>query len=88
MHTIAELLDLSRSAGGAYLEGFSRPWEALDGISALIVSLGSKLGEDYIERSPQVWVHKTAVIAPTAYLGSPCIIGPSTEVRHCDFFML
>ena len=24
-------------------------------------------------------------MAPTAFLGSPCIIGPGTEVRHCAF---
>ena len=35
--------------------------------------------------APQVWVHRTAVIAPTAYLGAPCIIGAGTQVRHCAF---
>jgi len=30
-------------------------------------------------------VHKTAKVAPTAYLGAPCIIGAGTEVRHCAF---
>lgn len=24
-------------------------------------------------------------VAPTAYLGAPCIIGEGTEVRHCAF---
>ena len=37
------------------------------------------------EVSPGVWVHKTAKIAPTAYIGAPCIIGANTEVRHCAF---
>ncbi|MDY4810427.1 MAG: UDP-N-acetylglucosamine pyrophosphorylase, partial [Bulleidia sp.] len=32
-----------------------------------------------------VWVHKTAKVFPSAYLGAPCIIGPRTEVRHCAF---
>ena len=35
--------------------------------------------------SPTVWVHETATVAPTAFLGAPCIIGPGTEVRHCAF---
>ena len=43
------------------------------------------MGDDYAQPAPQVWVHKTAVVAPTAYLGAPCIIGPGTEVRHCAF---
>ena len=42
-------------------------------------------GEDYTEVSPTVWVHKTAAVAPTAFLGAPCIIGAGTEVRHCAF---
>ena len=35
--------------------------------------------------APQVWAHKTAKIAPTAFIGAPCIIGAETEVRHCAF---
>ena len=34
---------------------------------------------------PTVWVHRTAAVAPTAFLGAPCIIGAGTEVRHCAF---
>ena len=34
---------------------------------------------------PQVWVHKTAKVFASAYLGAPCIIGANTEVRHCAF---
>ena len=83
---INDLLDLSHTMAGEYLSQFSYPWEALDGIKALIVSLGEKLPkEEYDEVSPQVWVHKTATVAPTAYLGAPCIIGAETEVRHCAF---
>lgn len=79
------LFDLSRTLAGDYLARFEYPWQALDGIKDLILALGPALGEDYEERQPQVWVHKTAQIAPTAFLGAPCIIGPDTEVRHCAF---
>lgn len=85
MLTINQLLDLSHSAAGSYLAGFSYPWQALDGISGLICALGKTLGEDYRLLAPEVWVHNTAVIAPTAFIGGPCIIGPNTEVRHCAF---
>ena len=81
----SDLFDLSRSMAGTYLSDFDFPWQALGGIKSLILSLGSKLGEDYNQIQPDVWVHKTAVIAPTAYLGAPCIIGANTEVRHCAF---
>ena len=79
------LLDLSHTLAGDYLARFEYPWQALDGIKELILTLGPALGDGYQERAPQVWVHKTAEIAPTAYLGVPCIIGPDTEVRHCAF---
>ena len=85
MYFISELFDLSHTLAEDYLKGFSYPWEALKGIKDLILSLGKTLGEDYREVLPQVWVHNTAKIAPTAYLGAPCIIGPGTEVRHCAF---
>lgn len=81
----ADLYDFSHSAAGGYLAEFEYPWQALAGIQNLILALGAQLGEDYIEREPTVWVHKSAKIAPTAYLGAPCIIGANTEVRHCAF---
>ena len=80
-----ELYDMSHSLAGSYLASFEYPWQALSGIKNLILELGAGLGEDYIQTAPQVWVHKTATVAPTAYLGSPCIIGANTEVRHCAF---
>ena len=85
MYAIAHLFDLSHTRSASYLQQFTYPWEALSGIQAHIIALGSALGEDFIEVSPQVWVHKTAKVAPTAYLGAPCIIGAETEVRHCAF---
>ena len=84
MRTI-DLYDLNHSRAGSYLSGFEYPWQALDGIRDLILSLGPGLGEDFTEVSPAVWVHKTAQVAPTAYLGAPCIIGAGSEVRHCAF---
>ena len=79
------LFDLTHSLAGKYLAGFAYPWQALKGIRELILALGPGLGEEYDERMPQVWVHRTAVVAPTAFLGAPCIIGAGTEVRHCAF---
>ena len=85
MYTIQELFDLRHTMAAAYLAVFSYPWQALAGISDLIRQLGSELGSDYEQRAPEVWVHKTAVVASTAYLGGPCIIGAATEVRHGAF---
>ena len=80
-----DLYDLNHTIAADYLAQYEYPWQALKGIKELILALGPKLGEDYTEVSPTVWVHKTATVFPSAYLGAPCIIGPDTEVRHCAF---
>ena len=85
MLTTNDLFDLNHSLAGSYLAGFPYPWQALSGIRDLILELGSALDGSYTEITPQVWVHQSANIAPSAFLGAPCIIGPNTEVRHCAF---
>lgn len=86
MYRIVDLFDLEHTMAADYLRGFEYPWEALKGIKDLIVSLQHNLDRnEYDEVSEQVFVHKSATVAPTAYLGKPCIIGPNTEVRHCAF---
>ena len=85
MNTIKALYDTTHTLAREYLSNFTYPWEALKGIKDMILALGPTLGEDYIEVSDQVWVHKTANVAPSAFLGAPCIIGANTEVRHCAF---
>ena len=86
MYTIKDLFDLDHTLAKDYLEQFTYPWEALKGIKDMIIETGKNLDpEEYEEVSENVWVHKTAKVFPTAYLGSPCIIGPNTEVRHCAF---
>ena len=84
--TIAELYDLSHSIAADYLKGFTYPWEALKGIGELIISLGKKLNpNEYDNPAENVWIHKTANVFPSAYIGAPCIVGANTEVRHCAF---
>ncbi|MBQ6533431.1 MAG: UDP-N-acetylglucosamine pyrophosphorylase [Solobacterium sp.] len=86
MYTIKDLYDLEHTQARKYLEKYTYPWEALKGIKELIVEIGQSLDpEEYTEVSEHVWVHKTATVFPSAYLGAPCIIGPETEVRHCAF---
>lgn len=82
---ITQLYDLEHTLAEDYLAGFEYPWQALPGIKDLILELVEDLGEAYTEVKPMVWVHQTARVAPTAYLGGPCIIGAHTEVRNCAF---
>ena len=86
MYTISDLYDLNHTLAKDYLSKFTYPWEALSGIKDFILELGKSLDpNEYEQREENVWVHKTAKVFPTAYLGAPCIIGPNTEVRHCAF---
>ena len=86
MLRINDLFDLSHTVAADYLKGFEYPWQALAGIKQLIIEIGKTLDpSEYKEISENVWVHVSANVYPTAYIGGPCIIGPETEVRHCAF---
>ncbi|MCD8376258.1 MAG: UDP-N-acetylglucosamine pyrophosphorylase [Oscillospiraceae bacterium] len=85
MSMIEELFDLSHTRAAGLLAGLDWPWQALGGIRDWILKIGPLLGEEFQEVSPQVWVHKSAQAAPTAFLGGPCILGAGTEVRHGAF---
>ena len=83
---ITDLYDLTHTIAADYLKGFTYPWEALKGISDMIIALGKTLDRnEYDNPAENVWVHKTAKVFQSAHLGAPCIIGPRTEVRHCAF---
>ena len=86
MYTIHDLYSLEHTLAADYLRQYTYPWEALKGIKDEVIRLGEKLDKaEYREIAPQVWVHVTAEVARTAYLGAHCIIGPETEVRHGAF---
>ena len=86
MYTIEQMYYLDHTLAKEYLSQFTYPWEALKGIKDMIIEVGKTLSKaEYDEVKEHVWVHKTAQVFPSAYLGAPCIIGPRTEVRHCAF---
>lgn len=86
MYTIKDLYDLDHTLAKDYLSKYTYPWEALKGIKDFILELGPTLPKDeYTEVKEHVWVHNSAKVFESAYLGEPCIIGANTEVRHCAF---
>ena len=86
MYTIKDLYSMEQTMAADYLKQFTYPWEALKGIKDEIIRLGESLDPAaYQQVAPQVWVHVSAKVAPTAFLGAPCIIGANTEVRHGAF---
>lgn len=83
---IDQLLDTSKTIAAALFDGLTFPWEALPKISAFILQLGATLSpEEYDRIGEDIWVSKTAKVAPTAYLHGPLIICDGAEIRHCAF---
>ncbi|MBR4336424.1 MAG: UDP-N-acetylglucosamine pyrophosphorylase [Clostridia bacterium] len=83
---IDDLLTLSHTLAAPLFEGKRYPWEILPELKDFIRKLGATLSpEEYDEVSPEVWVHKTARVAPSALIAGPTVIGAGTEVRHCAF---
>ncbi len=83
---ISKLFKLDETLAGAYLKGFSYPWEALAGIGDLILSLGEGLDPSrYEKRDGDIWIARSAKIYPNSYIAGPCIIGEDTEVRPGAF---
>lgn len=83
---IVNLYDLTQTIAGEYLAQFTYPWEALKGIADLIRQIGPTLDpEVYEKRGEDIWVAKSATIAPTASLNGPLIIDEDVEVRQCAF---
>ena len=81
-----ELFDLSHTLAAPLVARFPWPWQALDDLAGFLLALGESLPTgEYDSPAPGVWVAKTARVAPTAFLGAPCIVGPGAEVRHCAF---
>ena len=85
-YTIENLLDLNETIAKDLFEGKTYPWEVLSEIGDFILKLGESLDpEEYEKRGENVWVAKSAKIAPTAYINGPAIIGKEAEIRHCAF---
>lgn len=84
--TVDALYTLEHTLAAPLLRSVVYPWEALTGIREYIRALGAELSPDeYDSPRPGVWVHKTAHVFDSAYLGEDIIIGAGTEVRHGAF---
>ncbi len=88
--TIYALFDLDRSSAGDYLRQFTYPWEALSGISDFVLAYGNTLCKDLYKDPeetgiPNVWIARSAFIAPNASIQGPCVIEAEAEIRHCAY---
>lgn len=84
--TIAQLYDLKETIAKEIFQGKTYPWEVLPLIGSFIEKLGNTLSsEEYDRIGENIWVAKSASIAPTVALNGPCIIGKHAEIRQCAF---
>ena len=83
--TIKSLYNLDETMAKALLEKYIYPWEALKEIKSFILELGETLPEAEYNRNGDIWIHKTAKVAPTASINGPVIIGENAEIRHCAY---
>lgn len=85
--TIKELYsDLNKTLAKELLENKTYPWEVLPCIGEFIQKLGETLSEEeYEKKGENIWIAKSAKVAPTAFVNGPAIIGKDAEVRHCAF---
>lgn len=82
----SELYDTSHSLAKPLLDGCEYPWEALPKIKEFIIDLGKTLSADeYDNPEENVWIAKSAVVAKSATVCGPCIIGKNTELRTGAF---
>ena len=85
IHT-SELFDLTHTRAAALLGGCAYPWEALGHIGETVLAIGRSLPEAlYDHPQEDVWIAKSASVAPTASITGPCVIGERTEVRPGAF---
>ena len=82
----ADLFDLTHTRAADMLVACEYPWEALDKIGETVLAVGRALpSERYDHPKEDVWIAKTASVAPTASIAGPCVIGENTEVRPGAF---
>ena len=83
---IKNLYDLNETIAAAIFEGAEYPWEVLGKIKEFIIELGASLPEEkYEKRGENIWIAKSAKIAPSACLNGPLIVDEGAELRHCAF---
>ena len=83
---VCNLYNLDETIAKDLLKEVIYPWEVLPKISEYILELGKQLDESkYNKIGEDIWIAKSAKVAPTAYITGPAIIGENAEIRHCAF---
>ncbi|MDD6224774.1 MAG: UDP-N-acetylglucosamine pyrophosphorylase [bacterium] len=80
------LFDYNQTIAKPLFEEIVYPWEALPKIKEFILKIGKTLSPEKFDKiGEDIWIAKTAKVAPSASLTGPLIICDNAEVRHCAF---
>ena len=83
---IEELFNLNETIAKDLLRSEKYPWEILPKISDYILEIGPKLDKNIFEKKGEnIWIAKSAKIAPSSSITGPVIIDENAEIRHCAF---
>jgi len=85
MYKTETYFDLNRSEFRSIFDNVKYVWDILPEIKNRIKEIMMNLDERYSEISPGVWVGEGSVIADTATIIAPCVIGCNSEIRHAAF---
>ncbi len=81
-----QLFDPAKTLASELIVSSVYPWDMLDKISDFILKLGEKLDPEKFDKiGDNVWIAKSASVAPSASIGGPCIIDENAEIRHCAY---
>lgn len=80
------ILNLDETISKNIFDNATYPWEVLTKINDFIIKLGNELDLNKFEKkSENIWIAKSAKIAPTSCIIGPCIIDEDAEIRHSAF---
>ena len=83
---IVNLYNLNETIAKDLMLSEKKPWEILPKINDFILELGPKLDKNNFRQvGENIWIAKTAKVAPTASITGPLIIDENAEIRHCAF---
>ncbi len=83
--SVRALFDIDRRSPLEFMLGYKFVWEVLDDLGNFIVSAGKHLGDEYYSPRENVWIHRSAAVAPSAEIIAPCIIEHGATLRHCAY---
>ena len=83
---IKDLYNLEETIAKELLQSEEYPWEVLPRIKDYILKIGPNLDKNIFKQvDDEVWIARSAKVAPTASIAGPTIIDENAEIRHCAF---